>query len=480
MNGGKVRTGGAATGTSGNQGPGDSLKKTSAARERFVNGADTVQGVRPEILMSWYRCREQYEVDPRLERAPDAAEVSVHSLEHDVVFTELGGLATSAAVEVDGLDSVVTVADPEGHILASWGSPQMLHLAADSNLAPWSTWSEPASGTNGMGTALESHHPVMVRGPEHWCRGFHRWVCAGVAVRDVVTDQPLAVLNISCWNATLPDTVLPWLRKAAATTETRLRQRERRRGALLAAALADSRMPPETPLAVVDTAGHVVLANAEAAVLLGTPADAPPAYTPGSRMTPQIPVLPRLVRRAIECARQDPQWRGSTQVLVPFLGTPVPVAVRPVSSGDQVIGLLLAFGSTDGKYPFGVRGGDQMTAPAASRALPSRVIAMREDRWVLLDPREIRYAEAEHNTIWLVTDRGRLRAAARGLDRLERQLESKGFLRVHRRFVVNLARIREIEQGFKGTLFLATDARGHETVPVARRHIPYLRRAVGI
>lgn len=477
MNGGKVRTSGAAVATNGD-GVHVGLEKTSAAWERFVNGADSVQGVRPEILMSWYRCREQYHVDPGLERAPDA-EVSAHSPQHDVVFTELGGLASSVAAEVDGLDSVVTVADPEGHVLASWGSHQMLHLAADSNLAPWSTWSEPASGTNGMGTALESHHPVLVRGPEHWCRGFHQWVCAGVAVRDVVTDQPLAVLNISCWKETLPDSVLPWLRKATATTETRLRQRERHRGTLLATAFADARVPPETPLAAVDTAGHVVLANAEAAVLMETPADAV-AYAPGNRTIPHIPALPRLVRRAVESARRDPEWRGSTQVLVPFLGTPVPIVVSPVRSGDQVIGLLLAFGSAEGKYPFGVQGADELTAPAASRALPSRVIAMREDRWVLLDPREIRYAETEHNTIWLVTDRGRLRAATRGLDRLEQQLESKGFLRVHRRFVVNLARIREIEQGFKGTLFLATDARGHETVPVSRRHIPSLRNAVGI
>ncbi|MBO0826470.1 MAG: DNA-binding protein, partial [Streptosporangiales bacterium] len=310
MNGGKARTNGAATVPSGGR-VGDGLEKTQAAWERFVGGAETVQGVRREILISWYRCREQYEVDPQLERAPDAAEVSAHSLEHDVVFAELGGLATSAAAEVDGLDGVVTVADPEGHILASWGSPPMLRRAADSNLAPWYAWSEWASGTNGMGTALESHHPVMVRGPEHWCRGFQQWVCAGVAVRDVVTDDPLAVLNISCAGTSLSDTVLPWLRNAAAVTESTLRQRERRRGRVLAAALADARVPPATPVAAVDVAGHVVLANAEAAVLLGIPADAPAAYAPGRRRKPQIPALPRLVRRAAECARRDAEWRGS-------------------------------------------------------------------------------------------------------------------------------------------------------------------------
>ena len=45
--------------------------------------------------------------------------------------------------------------------------------------------------------------------------------------------------------------------------------------------------------------------------------------------------------------------------------------------------------------------------------------------------------------------------------------------------LVNLGRVREIEQGFKGTLFLATDTPVRELVPVARRHAPQLRQALG-
>lgn len=479
MNGAKDQPNGASHATSGEAFPGGSLQRTTAAWERFAAGADTVEGVRPEILMSWYRCREEYAVDPRLDRAPAATEVTAHSIDHDVVFAELGGSATSAAGEVDGIDGLVTVADPEGRILASWGSRRILHLAADSNLAPWFTWSEWASGTNGMGTALETHHPVMVRGPEHWCRGFHPWVCAGVAVRDVVTSDPLAVLNISCWKTSLSDTVLPWLRKVTAASEAKLRQRAHHSGTLLAAAYADARVAPATPLAAVDSAGKVVLANTEAAVLMGTPADTP-AYAPAHRWTPQLPTVPRLTRRAIERARQDSRWRGSTQVFVPFLGTPVSVAVQPVFTGTQVIGVLFAFGSPDGHPAFGATSSDPLPESGQPRPLPSRVVALRADRWVLLDPREIRFAEADHNNVWLTSDQGRLLAATRGLDRLEQQLEDKGFLRVHRRFLVNLGRVREIEQGFKGTLFLATDARTHETVPVARRHAPHLRHALGL
>ena len=481
MNGAKDPTNGVLSAASGPALP-NGLSSTVAAWERFVAGADSVQGVRPEILMSWYRCREEYGVNPRMDRAPAAAEVSPHSIEHDVVFTELGGVAAAAPDEVGGLDCLVTVTDPDGRVLVSRGSQRILRQAADSNLAPWFAWSEWASGTNGMGTALESHGPVMVAGPEHWCRAFHSWSSAGISVRDVVTDQPLAALGISCWKTPLPGAALSWLREAVTATEATLRRRASHTGTLLAAAFADSRLAPSAPLAVVDVAGNVVLANTKAAPLLGTPADTP-AYAPAERWTPHLPALSQLVGQAMACARQDPRWSGSTQVFVPFLDAPVPVAVRPVPAGTRVIGALLVFGPADsasGGLPAEAPSRDATLGPTDPSPVSPRVVAFRQDRWVLLQPAEIRYAEVDRNEVWLMSDQGRLLAANRGLDRLEQELADKGFLRVHRRFLVNLNRIREIEQGFKGSLFLHTDTRTHESIPVARRHTADIRRAFGL
>lgn len=477
MNGSKDPASGAPRATSG-AALSDDPGRIAAARERFAAGADSVHGVRPEILMSWYRCREQYGVDPDLDRAPAAAVGTAHPMEHDVVSAELGGLAACAGGEVDDLDGLVSVADSDGRILACWGSRRMLHLGADRNLAAWSAWSECASGTNGTGTALESQRPVVVSGAEHWCQGFHRWTCAGVAVRDVVTHDPLGALMVSSWQKPVPDAVVPWLHRVAASTEAKLRQRAHHTGTLLAAALAGARTAPATPLAAVDTAGKEVLANGEAAVLLGTPADTP-AYAPAHRWTPQVPALPQLARRATERAQQDPGWSGSTLVHVPFLDTLLSVAVRPVVNGSQVLGALLAFGPPDrpGSGDLPDEAEPRSSVPRPHR---DRVIALRDDRWVLLDPREIRFAEVDHNNVWLTSDQGRLLAAARGLDRLEHELGGQGFMRVHRRFLVNLGRVREIEQGFKGALYLATDTRTRETVPVARRHIPYVRQALGL
>jgi sigma-54 dependent transcriptional regulator, acetoin dehydrogenase operon transcriptional activator AcoR len=232
----------------------------------------------------------------------------------------------------------------------------------------------------------------------------------------------------------------------------------------------------------VDVAGNVVLANTEAAVLLGTPADTP-AYAPADRWTPRLPALAQLVGQAMGCASRDPCWNGATQLYVPFLGAPVPVAVRPVPLGTEVIGALLAFGSPDS-----ADGDPDSEGPSSAATLGStaprlaarRVVAYRQDRWVLLEPAEIRFAEVDHNNVWLMSDQGRLLAATRGLDRLEQELEDQGFLRVHRRFLVNPNRIREIEPGFKGSLFLHTDTRTHESIPVSRRHLADVRRALGL
>jgi hypothetical protein len=186
------------------------------------------------------------------------------------------------------------------------------------------------------------------------------------------------------------------------------------------------------------------------------------------------------------CARQDPHWSGATEVFAPVLGATVPVAVRPVVSSRQVIGALLAFGSPDSsRSPDGNLRPEALlpSAPPGSAGpdpVSRRVVALRQDRWVLLEPAEIRFAEVDRNNIWLMSDQGRLLAATRGLDHLEQQLEGKGFLRVHRRFLVNLNRIREVEQGFKGSLFLHTDTRTHESIPVARRHVADVRLALDL
>src|ERR671933_433094 len=94
----------------------------TAAREQFLAGDDRVRGVRPEVATSWYRCREQYHVDPSLSKAPPASALdepsAEHTLDHEIVFAQLGSAAASIATEVENLGGVITVTDGVGRILA--------------------------------------------------------------------------------------------------------------------------------------------------------------------------------------------------------------------------------------------------------------------------------------------------------------------------------------------------------------------------
>src|SRR4051812_5867545 len=131
-------------------------RTVTAARERFLAGDDRVRGVRPEIATSWYRCREQYHVDPGLDRAPaasvDEPPTTEHTLENEVVFANLGGAAASIAPEVESLGGGVTLTDRIRRVLTVQGDGNTPRPAREANIAPWAWRAGWATRTDGKGT----------------------------------------------------------------------------------------------------------------------------------------------------------------------------------------------------------------------------------------------------------------------------------------------------------------------------------------
>jgi sigma-54 dependent transcriptional regulator, acetoin dehydrogenase operon transcriptional activator AcoR len=205
---------------------------------------------------------------------------------------------------------------------------------------------------------------------------------------------------------------------------------------------------------------------------MGVPASTP-ALDPTLRWNPGLPELIAAARYAGEQAARNPDWVGSTQIFTHLAAEPTSISFRPVFLSGHLIGNLVSFGTSTGQVL-------PAEEPAAARMQPRRVVATRENRMVLLRLPEVSFAESEGNDVWLSTDQGRLRAASPGLDKLGGELADSGFLRVHRRYVVNLGRVREVERGRAGELSLVMDDRAHTMVPVSRRNAPAVRRALDI
>jgi hypothetical protein len=439
-------------------------------RERFLAGDDVSGGVRPDVLLSWYRCRDDYNVDPYQERAPSARErESTQLLEEKVVVTELAGVAKSIEPDVEAINALVAVTDASGGILAAWGDRDTLQQADNANLTARFAWSEQGAGTNGMGTALMSDGPIMIRGPEHWCAGFHDWDCAGVAVRDPVTRRALGAIDISA-PTPLPTSVLTWLRRAQQTIETGLRDRALRTLRDLAAVYWEEERTVRGPLAAADTGGRLLLANSDAREYFGVVRPDRPRD-----LAADLPQLHAALREAVDRAHGDGRWTGVASLLLPGRAEPVPIAFRPAMKSQRLVGILLGAPDHDVDGEALSAGENLLAAPA-----PGRLVGLQGDRMVLVAAEEIRYAEADGSYVWLDTDRGRLRVPERGMATLEQRLAGLGFLRVHRHYLVNPKRVKEMAPGPNSSIWLVLDVPEAPPVPVARRRAAEVRRFLAL
>jgi len=198
-------------------------RRAATAWERFAAGEDVEGGIRSEILSSWTRCRDEFEVDPAREQAPATEDGSALAPVESIVAAELGAAAASISDQVSAEGGVVSIADSRGRVLGRWGEGQAARRSSKQNLEPLAAWDESSVGTTGVGVALVARGPVAVNGYEHWCAAFHDWSCAAIAVRHPADGAAVGVIGISLWGGPLPQTAFGWLGGAARRVEERLR-----------------------------------------------------------------------------------------------------------------------------------------------------------------------------------------------------------------------------------------------------------------
>lgn len=109
--------------------------------------------------------------------------------------------------------------------------------------------------------------------------------------------------------------------------------------------------------------------------------------------------------------------------------------------------------------------------------LGDRLAVVDASRIVLVDVDDIRVASVEHEHVAVRTAQ-RSYVARQTMNELEERLRGRGFMRVHRQFLVNLHHVMTIEPFFGGTYLLKVRDVADFPVPVSRRHAAELRAAI--
>ena len=118
-------------------------------------------------------------------------------------------------------------------------------------------------------------------------------------------------------------------------------------------------------------------------------------------------------------------------------------------------------------------------APADAPVRTERIPVEKAGRTLLIPAAEILFCEAQDDYSRVKTIDGRYLSAL-SLTALEERLEALGFFRVHRSYLVNLARVREVLPMYGGTLILRLSDQAGTQIPVSRRRAVACKRALGM
>ncbi|MDR1014793.1 MAG: LytTR family DNA-binding domain-containing protein [Coriobacteriales bacterium] len=107
-----------------------------------------------------------------------------------------------------------------------------------------------------------------------------------------------------------------------------------------------------------------------------------------------------------------------------------------------------------------------------------RIPVEKSGKKLLVSTDKIHYIMAKDDYSYLHTEMDRYLSTV-SLAQLETRLEPCGFFRVHRRYLVNLACVEEVTPVSGGTLLLTLSGE-EESIPVSRRRVASLKKALGL
>jgi DNA-binding LytR/AlgR family response regulator len=153
--------------------------------------------------------------------------------------------------------------------------------------------------------------------------------------------------------------------------------------------------------------------------------------------------------------------------------------VRRAGEAEAPAGVAAAHERDQAPPRLGAAGRAAARPATAGGALVERIPVDRAGRKLLVSVESIDHVVASDDYTYVHTGSERylsnLTMAA-----LEERLAPFGFFRVHRRHLVNLARVVEVVPMYGGTLLLTLGEHGAVQIPVSRRRAAALKRALGM
>ncbi|MEO9322854.1 helix-turn-helix domain-containing protein [Nocardioides sp. C4-1] len=229
--------------------------------------AREVPDARPDIAASW-------------RRAELAGVARQGGFEHLVpgAYDTHSALLVGAAPVLEQLEEGLRgtgystiLGDRECRVVRRWFDDDRTRAGFDSlNIREGASLLEDVVGTNGLGTVVETRHPVVIHGAEHFSVALRRFSCYGHPIRHPLTRRIEGVLDVSALVETANPLLQPLIARAVRDIEQRLLDGSRAsEKSLLAAFQAAS---GHTRRAVLAVGEDIVMCNQAASDLL-SPAD---------------------------------------------------------------------------------------------------------------------------------------------------------------------------------------------------------------
>lgn len=216
----------------------------------------------PEIGASWQRSlahgvpQDRFPAVPLAEYDPDsrllrAARPVLERLESSVLDASMSLILT------DGNACIVDRRVGRGKLIGSLDG---------ATVVPGAVYSEATVGTNALGLAIETKHPVSVLGADHFTETLRSLTCVAVPIVNPIDTRLEGVLDITCSGGTVSPLMLPVLLEASMSIHEMLAGPTSRTDQLLLQEFHDTARRHQG--AVLLLKGDLVMANAKAAALL--------------------------------------------------------------------------------------------------------------------------------------------------------------------------------------------------------------------